>query len=553
LAHCPKTAEGLPESGTLLCDTRPVEIVANIAELVSDAAEQAADDEAIQDAARSVTWSRLDEETHAVASGLASMGLVAGARVVLALGNRIEFVTSYLGVLRAGLVAVPANPASVAGEFVRMVADSGARCCMCDRTSLQAVRAALQDLDDLRVAAPPDESTRMVAPQVVIVAGSALPTETTYEDLIARDSRPVSPPVDPQNLAVLLYTSGTSGRPRAAMLTHLSLLTNIEQAAAVEPPPITSEDVVLGVVPLFHVYGLNAVLGQVLRQRARLVLVERFDPAGTLAVIEQQRVTNLPVAPPVFAAWQHYGDLRERLRSVRIVLSGSAPLGVDAIKRFSDQSGLPVHQGYGLTEASPAVTSTLGSANVKPGSVGSALPGVELRVVDDRGHEVSGDDSGEICVRGGNVFVGYWPNREGGPDEDGWFATGDVGYLDDEGDLFLVDRKRELVIVSGFNVYPTEVEDVIVELTDVFEAAVIGAPDDESGEAVVAYVVPQDGVTLSPKQLAAMVDAHCAHRLARFKRPREIHVVEELPHSVTGKVAKGRLRSVQRRRAMGLM
>jgi long-chain acyl-CoA synthetase len=530
-----------------------VEIVANIAELVSDAAEQAADDEAIQDAARSVTWSRLDEETHAVASGLASMGLVAGARVVLALGNRIEFVTSYLGVLRAGLVAVPANPASVAGEFVRMVADSGARCCMCDRTSLQAVRAALQDLDDLRVAGPPDESPRMVAPQVVIVAGSALPTETTYDDLIARDSRPVSPPVDPQNLAVLLYTSGTSGRPRAAMLTHLSLLTNIEQAAAVEPPPITSEDVVLGVVPLFHVYGLNAVLGQVLRQRARLVLVERFDPAGTLAVIEQQRVTNLPVAPPVFAAWQHYGDLRERLRSVRIVLSGSAPLGVDAIQRFSDQSGLPVHQGYGLTEASPAVTSTLGSANVKPGSVGSALPGVELRVVDDRGHEVSGDDSGEICVRGGNVFVGYWPNREGGPDEDGWFATGDVGYLDDEGDLFLVDRKRELVIVSGFNVYPTEVEDVIVELTDVFEAAVIGAPDDESGEAVVAYVVPQDGVTLSPEQLAAMVDAHCADRLARFKRPREIHVVEELPHSVTGKVAKGRLRSVQRRRAMGLM
>jgi long-chain acyl-CoA synthetase len=530
-----------------------VEIVANVAELVSDAAEQAADDVAIQDAARSVTWSQLDEETHAVASGLASMGLVAGARVVIALGNRIEFVTSYLGVLRAGLVAVPANPASVAGEFVRMVADSGARCCMCDRTSVQAVRAALQKLDDLRVAGPPDESPRMVAPQVVLVTGSALATETTYDDMITRDSRRVSPPVDPQNLAVLLYTSGTSGRPRAAMLTHKSLLTNIEQAASVHPAPITSEDVVLGVVPLFHVYGLNAVLGQVLRQRARLVLVERFDPAGTLAVIDEQRVTNLPVAPPVFAAWQQRGDLRERLRSARIVLSGSAPLGVDAIRRFSDQSGLPVHQGYGLTEASPAVTSTLASASVKPGSVGSALPGVELRVVDDGGHEVSGDDPGEICVRGDNVFVGYWPNRDGGPDDEGWFATGDVGYLDDEGDLFLVDRKRELVIVSGFNVYPTEVEDVIVELADVFEAAVIGAPDDESGEAVVAYVVPQDGVTLSPEQLATMVDAHCADRLARFKRPREIHVVEELPHSVTGKVAKGRLRSVQRRRAMGLM
>jgi long-chain acyl-CoA synthetase len=537
----------------MLCDTRPVEIVANLAELVSDAAEEAADDVAVTDAARTVTWSQLDEETHAVASGLASMGLVAGARVLIALGNRVEFVTSYLGVLRAGLVAVPANPTSVSGEVVRMLTDSAARCCLCDRSSVQALRTALQELDDVQGTGQQDDAPRIIAPQVVVIDGSVLHRETTYGDLITRDSRRVSPPVDPQNLAVLLYTSGTSGRPRAAMLTHRSLLANIEQAAAVDPAPITSDDVVLGVVPLFHVYGLNAVLGQVLRQRARLVLVERFDPTNTLTVIEEQQVTNLPVAPPVFAAWQHLGDLREPLRFVRTVLSGSAPLGADAIRRFSDQSGLTVHQGYGLTEASPAVTSTLASARVKPGSVGSALPGVELRVVDDRGHEVSGDDSGEICVRGDNVFVGYWPNRDGGPDDAGWFATGDVGYLDDEGDLYLVDRKRELVIVSGFNVYPTEVEDVIVELTDVFEAAVIGAPDDESGEAVVAYVVPQDGVTMSAEQLAAAVDGHCTDRLARFKRPREIHVVEELPHSVTGKVAKGRLRSVQRRRAMGLL
>jgi long-chain acyl-CoA synthetase len=434
-----------------------------------------------------------------------------------------------------------------------MLADSGARCCFCDRASVSAVRAGLRELTDVRGAETPGEVPRAVSPQLVVADGSALPTETTYADLVMRDSRRVTPPVDPQNLAVLLYTSGTSGRPRAAMLTHRSLLANIEQAAAVKPAPISSDDVVLGVVPLFHVYGLNAVLGQVLRQRARLVLVSRFDPADTLEVIEEQRVTNLPVAPPVFAAWQHHIDLRERLRSVRIVLSGSAPLGVEAIRRFSDQSGLTVHQGYGLTEASPAVTSTLASVSIKPGSVGSALPGVELRVVDDRGHEVSGDDSGEIWVRGDNVFVGYWPNREGGPDDDGWFATGDVGYLDEEGDLFLVDRKRELVIVSGFNVYPTEVEDVIVEIPDVFEAAVIGAPDDESGEAVVAYVVPQEGITMPGERLAALVDAHCENRLARFKRPREVHVVDELPHSVTGKVAKGRLRSEQRRRAMGLL
>jgi long-chain acyl-CoA synthetase len=526
-----------------------VDIVANLAELVSEAADQSSDELAIQDALRTLTWSELDDEVHAVASGLAATGLVAGARVLIALGNRAEFVTSYLGALRAGMVAVPVNPASVTGEFVRMISDSGARCCFCDRVSGRAMRTALQDLPHTRGAA----QARAIAVQLVVADEPALPTETNYADLVTRDSRRVTQPVDPQNLAVLLYTSGTSGHPRAAMLTHRSLLANIEQAAAVKPLPISSDDVVLGVVPLFHVYGLNAVLGQVLRQRARLVLVERFDSSDTLAVIEEQRVTNLPVAPPVFAAWQNNIDLRERLRSVRLVLSGSAPLGIEAIQRFSDQTGLTVHQGYGLTEASPAVTSTLASATTKPGSVGSALPGVELRVVDDQGHEVSGDDPGEIWVRGDNMFVGYWPNREGGPGDDGWFATGDVGYLDDEGDLFLVDRKRELVIVSGFNVYPTEVEDVIVEIPDVFEAAVIGAPDDEAGEAVVAYVVPQDGITMSQERLAEAVDAHCADRLARFKRPREVHVVDELPHSVTGKVAKGRLRSVQRRRAMGLL
>jgi long-chain acyl-CoA synthetase len=520
-----------------------VEIVANLAQLASDAAEQAPDKLAIEDGSRRLTWFELNKEVHAVASGFASMGLVAGARVLIALTNRVEFVTSYLGSVRGGLVAVPVNPMSVSAEFNRMLADSGARSCVCDRVTSQAMRTAVQDLN----AAP------TVLPQVVVVDETARRSEITYADLVTRDSRLVSPPVDPRNLAVLLYTSGTSGRPRAAMLTHRSLLANIEQAAAIEPAPINSDDVVLGVVPLFHVYGLNAVLGQVLRQRARLVLVERFDPVDTVGVIEQRRVTNLPVAPPVFSAWQDHADLGERLRSVRTVLSGSAPLSAETSRRFSEQTGLTVHQGYGLTEASPAVTSTLASTTVKPGSVGSALPGVELRVVDDRGQQVVGDDSGEIWVRGDNVFVGYWPNRDGGPDAAGWFATGDVGYLDEEGDLFLVDRKRELVIVSGFNVYPTEVEDVIVELDDVFEAAVIGAPDPQSGETVVAYVVPQDGVAVSHEQLATMVDAHCADRLARFKRPREVHVVDDLPHSVTGKVAKGRLRSVQRRGAMGLL
>src|SRR5919107_1041150 len=311
------------------------------------------------------------------------------------------------------------------------------------------------------------------------------------------------------------------------MLTHRALLANIEQAAAVEPPMITGDDVVLGVLPLFHVYGLNAVLGQVLRQRARLVLVDGFDMEQSLTTIEDEAVTVLPVAPPVFAYWQAVPDLGKRLRGVRLVLSGSAPLSPQLVEAFVQRTGIEVHQGYGLTEAAPVVTSTLRSAHPKPGSVGSALPGVEIRLADASGRPPEGEDPGQILVRGKNLFTGYWPDGADGPDADGWYATGDVGFLDGDGDLFLVDRIRELVIVSGFNVYPTEVEDVIAEVDGVAEAAVIGTEDADTGEAVVAYVT-RSGPAGSAEDLVARVREHCAARLARFKQPSEVHVVDEL-------------------------
>jgi long-chain acyl-CoA synthetase len=233
------------------------------------------------------------------------------------------------------------------------------------------------------------------------------------------------------------------------------------------------------------------------------------------------------------------------------MLSGSAPLSAQVMEQFTDATGIPVHQGYGLTEAAPIVTSTLCSRELQPGSVGAALPGIEIQLRDDLGHEPEGDDPGEIWIRGDNMFSGYWPDGDDGPDADGWWGTGDVGFLDDTGDLFLVDRLKELVIVSGFNVYPVEVEDVIREVDGVAEAAVIGVEDAATGEAVVAYVVPADGV-----DGAALTDAvrrHCELRLARFKQPSRVEVVDELPLTVTGKVQKGRLRGMERRRALGLL
>jgi long-chain acyl-CoA synthetase len=238
---------------------------------------------------------------------------------------------------------------------------------------------------------------------------------------------------------------------------------------------------------------------------------------------------------------------------VRLLSSGAAPLHPKVLAAIREKSGLGVFEGYGLTEAAPVVTSTLRSAVAKPGSVGAALPGIDIRLVDEAGQRPSGEDAGEIWIRGANLFSGYWPDGSDGPDADGWYATGDVGFLDPDGDLFLVDRLKELVIVSGFNVYPVEVEDVIVEVDGVAEAAVIGAPDEATGEAVIAYVKPRRGTSYTAEELERAVREHCMVRLARFKQPKEVAVVEELPHTVTGKVAKGELRAVQRRRNLGLL
>jgi long-chain acyl-CoA synthetase len=529
--------------------------VTDVADLVADAAAESPGRLAlVESGGRSLTWAELDDEVGRVATGLNAVGVLAGHRVLIAVANRIEFVTTYLGVLRAQVVAVPVNPRATSGELARMIADSGSRMVVADVETVTTARAAValvaRALDGETDEIDADLVARAVQPRLVVIGGTLLPGERSYDHLRADAARHVPPLQDPEKLACLLYTSGTSGRPRAAMLTHRALLANIDQVARVEPKMIHGDDVVLGVLPLFHVYGLNAVLGGVLRHRAKLVLVDRFDPQGTLDLIEDEACSVVPVAPPVFAYWQAEEHLAERLGPVRLMLSGSAPLSAELIDDFTARTGIPVHQGYGLTEASPVVTSTLCSEVLQTGSVGAALPGIGIRLVDEAGRPPEGEDPGEIQIAGDNLFSGYWPDGTGGPDEEGWWSTGDVGFLDASGDLFLVDRLKELVIVSGFNVYPVEVEEVIREVPGVTEAAVIGVEDTSTGEAVVAYVVAPGTHAAAT---ADAVHAHCEQRLARFKRPTRVEIVAELPLTVTGKVQKGRLRGLERRRALGLL
>lgn len=509
-----------------------------VADLLTVAAQESPDKLAMVEAAgRSLTWSELEDEVCRVATGLGEAGIVAGHRVALAASNRLEFVTAYLAILRVQAVAVPLNPRATATELGRMLADAGARIAIADDVAVEAVREAVSHLDQ--------------PPRVYVIAAPPGAGERAYDELRAAPAHPIPAITDPERLAVLLYTSGTSGKPRGAMLTHRALLANIDQISDVDPPMVIGDDVVLGVLPLFHVYGLNAVLGGVIRHRAKLLLVDRFDPQGTLDLIDDEACSVVPVAPPVVAYWMQDPALEERLGPVRLLLSGSAPLAAELITAFTERTGIPIHQGYGLTEAAPVVTSTLCSADPEPGSIGAPLPGIDVRLVDESGAPAETGDPGEIEIRGRNLFSGYWPDGADGPGADGWWATGDVGILAPSGDLFLVDRLKELVIVSGFNVYPVEVEETIAEVPGVADVAVIGIPDETTGEAVLAYVVPKDGIDVA--DLVAAVAQRCEERLAGFKQPARVEVVPELPHTPTGKVQKGRLRNAERRRVLGLL
>ncbi|GGD20384.1 class I adenylate-forming enzyme family protein [Nocardioides daphniae] len=532
----------------------------DVSDLVASAAAESPDRLALVEVGgRSLTWERLEDEVARVAHGLNRLHVVGGHRVMLVLGNRLEFVTTYLGTLRAHAVSVPVNPRTEPYDLARMIADSGSRLIVADATTVASAREAVA-MVQAALAGSPVPGARELEPELlarakdphVVVVGEGADGETTYADLVSGPPQAFAPIADPERLAVLLYTAGTSGRPRAAMLTHRALLANIEQVADTDPPMMHGDDVVLGVLPLFHVYGLNAVLGSVLRHRAKLVLVDHFDPEGTLDLIDDEAISVVPVAPAVFGHWVGRDQLKERLGPVRLVLSGSAVLAGEVMERFTAETGLEVHQGYGLTEAAPVVTTTMRGAPSVPGSVGRPLTGVEVRLVDEHTGHLEGDDPGEIQVRGANLFSGYWPDGADAPGEDGWWSTGDVGYHDASGDLFLVDRVRDMLVVSGFNVYPSEVEDVIAEVEGVSSAAVIGVEDSTTGQAVVAYVVP-DGTDRDADEVAAAVRTHVETRLARFKRPSRIEVVDALPTTVTGRVEKGRLRGIERRRALGLL
>ena len=475
---------------------------------------------------KTTTYGVLREQAARLRGGLAGLGLDPGDRVGIVAANNWYFVVSYLAVLGAGCVAVPVNPTSPVPEVQRQLASIGARAVIAGPSSI----AAISGLD--RGALP--------ALEHIIASGGSIAGAIVLNDLLATEPVPMADRAA-DDLAVLSFTSGTAGSPKAAMLTHGNLLANLEQCQAHAGRSQGPDDVVLGVLPLFHIFGLNVVLGLSFVAGATVLLIERFDPQSALEAITNHGVTVVSGAPTMWAAWAALPGTRPgALATVRLATSGAAKLDAQVQRAIADRFGIQVMEGYGLTEASPVVSSGTG-LSAPEGSVGAPLAGVRVRLVDGDGQDALVGDPGELWVSGPNVFTGYWNDAEAtrnALDEDGWLHTGDVAVVDDDGFLYLVDRVKDLIIVSGFNVYPAEVEEVLLGYPGVADAAVVGEPEPRSGERVVAFVVADPGTTLRPELLTE----HASRFLARYKVPARIEVVPELPRSFAGKVLRRQLR-----------
>jgi long-chain acyl-CoA synthetase len=501
---------------------------ANLTDALRSTARRLPDKPALLYQGQPVSYAELDARADRAAAGLRRKGLAPGDRIGLLLANSPHFVEALYGALRADLVVVPLNVAFPAPELAHILADAGARAVVVDEPFLPALAGLDQTLPGL---------------DHVIVAGASSPPRggSTWRQLLDdRDAEPAAPTRGGDDVALLQYTSGTTGKPKGAMLSHANLLANHVQMAQTQLK-ILEQDVVLGVLPLFHIYALNVGMAFTLSRGATLLLVERFDALQTLEVIARHRVSVIVGAPPMYVAWLNTPGVQDvDLGSVRFATSGAAPLPRQVLERFQAELGIAIWEGYGLTETAPVLTTVAMGSEIVPGSVGRPVPGVELRLVDEQGEPVRQGDPGEVLARGPNVFSGYWNDPAATSevlDADGWFHTGDVGYADD-GNLYLVDRKKDLIIVSGFNVYPREVEEVLFRHPKVAQAAVVATPHPYTGEAVKAVVVLAPGEEASGEELSD----YCRRFLARFKCPEVVEFVDELPVLPTGKVRRRDLR-----------
>ncbi|GAB3127064.1 long-chain-fatty-acid--CoA ligase [Glaciibacter psychrotolerans] len=506
------------------------------------------------------SYSRLGDEISRVASGLRKLGVTAGDRVALVLPNCPQHIVAFYAVLRLGAIVVEHNPLYTPRELRHQFEDHGARVAIVWDKLVDTVVAFPKDIAvrtvvsvDLTRAMPASKRFALRLPirkardaRAALTSARLSTGATSWQSLLgARPLRRSFPRPAPGDTAVLQYTSGTTGSPKGAILTHFNLRVNALQGAAWVPGLKPGVEVVYAVLPMFHAYGLTLCLTFAMSMGARLVLFPKFDPDLVLDAARTSPPTFLPAVPPIYDRLVRAAESRRvSLSSIRFAISGAMNLPVATVERWEEATGGLLVEGYGMTETSPVAAGNPIGPSRRPGTVGVPFPNTEIRVVDpedstvDRGF----DEEGELLIRGPQVFSGYW-NR---PDEsaavllaDGWLRTGDIVTVSADGFITIVDRIKELIITGGFNVAPSEVEETLMSHPDVADVAVVGLPRASGGEDVTAAVVLVPGAELNVEALRA----YSRHRLSAYKVPRRIVQVDELPHSLIGKVLRRQVRA----------
>ncbi|MEU8976528.1 long-chain fatty acid--CoA ligase [Streptomyces monashensis] len=487
--------------------------MANLADFLVDTARRLPDRPALRLGTTTTTYAELDRLSARAAALLRTEGLRTGDRVALMLPNVPEFVILYYAVLRAGGIVVPMNPLLKERETAYHLRDSGA-------VLLFEWHAAPGEGGAGAAAA----GVRHLAVEPAAFAAELARLEPRFD---------VTPAAG-DDIAVLLYTSGTTGRPKGAALTHAGLRHNTE-VNVTEVQRLTCEDVIVGCLPLFHIFGQTCTMNVAVRSGAALTLVPRFEPGAVLDAIARDRATVFEGVPTMYAALlQHPADAD--VSSLRMCVSGGASLPVEVLHGFERRFGCMVLEGFGMSETSPVVSFNHPDRPRKPGSVGTPIRDVEVRLLDASGADVAPGEVGELAVRGPNVMKEYWnrPEDTAATVPDGWLRTGDLARQDEDGYLFIVDRKKDLIIRGGYNVYPREIEEVLHEHPAVALAAVLGVPDERLGEEVAAAVVLRPGFQADTEELRQFV----RDRVAAYKYPRRVWLADALPMGPSGKILK---------------
>ncbi|MGX4735435.1 long-chain-fatty-acid--CoA ligase [Kitasatospora griseola] len=504
----------------------------SVAAVLAESALRRPEHPAIVSGTRRITYRELWDGARRYAAVLRARGVGPDDKVALLLPNTPHFPLAYFGVLALGAVAVPVHALLRAEEIAYVLRDSGAAALICAAPLLAEGGKAAETVGTPLLTVMEEEDGGAPARRLDVLAARSTPIDRQV-------------PRDPGDIALVLYTSGTTGRPKGAQLTHLNVVMNVD-TTMLSPFDFTADDVLLGCLPLFHTFGQICGMNTCFRAGATLVLMPRFDGPGALELMVREGCTLFMGVPTMYTALLEAARADPRRPALDRAFSGGAALPVAVLDAFQEAFGCPVLEGYGLTEASPVVTYNQKAWPLKPGTVGRPIWGVEVEIaraeVADRIELLPAGETGEVVFRGHNVMAGYLNRPEATAEAvvDGWFRSGDLGVKDDEGYLSIVDRKKDVVLRGGYNVYPREVEDVLAHHPAIAQAAVIGLPHPVHGEEVCAVVRAHPGTTPGPA-LGAEIVAWCRERMAPYKYPRQVEFVDAFPLGASGKVLKREL------------